>query len=300
MVREVNPVCDFFFGFMCTILSMDTVDSKLTLRTVHGIYIFGKDHTTETTLFNPWSKSVIPFPSLRKKIKAFKEETKGQSSSPWMPTDSTPPNPLKCPRKWAPGNVRTWWSNYIHRYSLIKTNRVNTLGTDPTKVNKISIIKPISQKACEKFGLSCSFCKQQAPHPLPPHSEWSSKDWDVEKAKAREHNSFVRFDTPMTNNPIHDSVDLIPFQGLTIQMNRLDKKAPGSTVMTNPPQTQETEGKTLKEDLPKLDPIMEEEKQAGQEIREHIEEAKYKLYMGQLSTEDSNLDMDKSDYPFLD
>ena len=82
----------------------------------------------------------------------------------------------------------------------------------------------------------------------------------------------------------------------------LDKKAQEIIMTTNPLLTQETAGKTLREDLLKLEPIMEEEKQADQEIREHIEEAKYKLYMGQLSTEDSNLDMDmdESDYPFLD
>ena len=39
----------------------------------------------------------------------------------------------------------------------------------------------------------------------------------------------------------------------------------------NPLLTQETEGKTLKEDLLKLEPITEEEKQAEQEITEHIE-----------------------------
>ena len=169
---------------------------------------------------------MIPFPSLSKKIKAFKEETKGQSSSPWMPTDSTPANPSMHPRKHATGKVRTWWSKCKHRYNQIKTNGVNTLGSDPTEVNKISIIKPIPQKACERFGLSCSFCKQQAPHTLPPHSDWSSKDWDREKARARKHNSFGRFvpPRPMMDSPTHDSVDLIPFQGLMIQTDGLDKK----------------------------------------------------------------------------
>ena len=275
MAREVHPVCNFFFGFMCTNLTTDTVDTELTLKMVQGIYLFRKYHTTETTIFTQWSKSVIPFPSLRKKIKAFKEETKGQSSSPWMPIDSTPPNPPKCPRKCAPGKVRTQSSNHNHQYKLIKTNGVNTLGTNPTEVNKISIIKPIPKKACERFGLPCPFCKQQAPHPLPPHSEWSSKDWDGERAKAKECNSFVRFDTPrpMMDNPTHDSVDLIPFQGLTIWMDTPDKKAPESAVTIYPLLTKETEGKTQKEDLPKLEPIMEEEKQAEQEIREHVEEA---------------------------
>ena len=99
MAREVNLVCDFFLGFMHTNLPMDTVDIELTLRTVQGIYIYRKDHTGETTIFTLWSKSVIPFSSLRKKIKAFKEDTRGQTTSPWMPSDSTPTNPSKCPRK---------------------------------------------------------------------------------------------------------------------------------------------------------------------------------------------------------
>ena len=99
MAREVNLVCDFFFGFMCANLSADTVDLELTLRIVQGIYIYRKDHTTETTIFTLWSKNVIPFPSLRKKIKAFQEDTRGQTTSPWMPLDSTPTNPPKCPRQ---------------------------------------------------------------------------------------------------------------------------------------------------------------------------------------------------------
>ena len=71
MAREINLVCAFFFGFMHTNLHVDTVNIKLTLRMVQGIYIYRKDYTAETTIFTPWSKSVIPFPSLRKKIKAL-------------------------------------------------------------------------------------------------------------------------------------------------------------------------------------------------------------------------------------
>ena len=41
-------------------------------------------------------------------------------------------------------------------------------------------------KACDRFSLSCSYCKQGAPHPLPQQSDWSSKDWDGTKAKAME------------------------------------------------------------------------------------------------------------------
>ena len=124
MAREVNLVCDFFFGFMHTNLPADTVDVELTLRMVQGIYIYRKDYTAETTIFTLWSKSVTPFPSLMKKIKAFKEDTRGQTTSPWMPSDSTPTNPPKHPRKHAPGKVRTWWSNHNHCFNLIKTNQL--------------------------------------------------------------------------------------------------------------------------------------------------------------------------------
>ena len=149
MAGDVNPVCDFFFSFMHTNLPTDRVDVELNLRIVQGIYIYRKDHTAETTIFTPWSKSVIPFPSLRKKIKVFKKDTGGQMTSPWTPSDSTPTNPPKHPRKHAPSKVRTWWSNCSHHCNLIKSNQVNMLGTDPTETNKIRIIKPIPQKACE-------------------------------------------------------------------------------------------------------------------------------------------------------
>ena len=47
MEREINPVCDFIFGSIHMCLLMDTVDVELTIRLA------------------PWSKTVIPFPSLR-------------------------------------------------------------------------------------------------------------------------------------------------------------------------------------------------------------------------------------------
>ena len=105
------------------------------------------------------------------------------------------------------------------------------------------------------------------------------------------------------NNPAHDSVDSIPFHGLTIRTDRLDEKAPEIPTTLNPLLEQGTEGTSPKEGQPKVDPkAEEEEKQVEQEIRKHIEEAKYKLYKGQLSTEYSDLDMDRDelDYPLLD
>ena len=158
MVREINPVCDFF-GFMHTNFTSDTVDVELTIRTVQGIYTYWKDHTAEAAIFTPWSRSVIAFPSLRKKIKAFKEDSRGQKTLTWTPQISTPTKPPQNPRKQASGKVRTQWSNQNHHFNPIKTNRFNMLGTNPMEVNKISIIKPTPQKTCECFGATCSFCR---------------------------------------------------------------------------------------------------------------------------------------------
>ena len=149
MVREINPVCDFFFVFMHTNLPADTVDIELTLRMVQGSYIYCKDHTMETTIFTPWSKNIIPFPSLRKKIKAFKEDSKGQMTLTWIPSDSTPRNPPKISRKCTPGKVRTQWSNHNHHFNPIMINQIDTLGTNSTNTSNIKIIKPIPQKVCE-------------------------------------------------------------------------------------------------------------------------------------------------------
>ena len=151
----------------------------------------------EATIFTPWGKSVIPFPSLRKKIKAFKEDSSRQMTLTWnnnmMPQSPTPSKPSKSPRKCAPGKTRTQWSKHIHCFNPIKTSRFDTLGTGSTDINKINIIQPTPQKACEHFGATCSFCRQQAPYLLLVQLDWSSKDWDDNKAKAREQKSLISF-----------------------------------------------------------------------------------------------------------
>ena len=43
---------------------------------------------------------------------------------------------------------------------------------------------PLPVKVCDKFGESCSFCKQGTPHPSPQVSDWSDEDWDGTQAKA--------------------------------------------------------------------------------------------------------------------
>ena len=109
---------------------------------------------------------------------------------------STPPKIPRNSRKHAICKIRTNWSNRNHRFNPIKTNRYNTMDTKMMDMNKIDIIKPPSRKASECFGLTCSYCRQDAPYPSPIHSDWSSKDWDGDKAKTREQKPLVDFETP--------------------------------------------------------------------------------------------------------
>ena len=62
MAREISPMCDFIFGSIRTSLLIDMVDMDLTIHTVEGIYTYRKNHTAQSTIFTPWSKSVIPAP----------------------------------------------------------------------------------------------------------------------------------------------------------------------------------------------------------------------------------------------
>ena len=39
----------------------------------------------------------------------------------------------------------------------------------------------------------CTYCVQNAPHPSPAPSDWSSEDWDGGKVKAREQRSLIDF-----------------------------------------------------------------------------------------------------------
>ena len=120
MAREISPICNFIFRSIHTRLLTDTVDVKLTIHMVKGIYMYRKGHIAESMVFSPWNRTVIPFPSLCKKIKAFQDENR--QTSAWnkghaMSYFSTEPQP-KC--RHTLGKTRTRWSNQRNRFNLIK------------------------------------------------------------------------------------------------------------------------------------------------------------------------------------
>ena len=188
MAREISLVCDFIFRSICTSLPTDTVDMELTIRTVKGIYTYRKDHTAESMVFSPWSRTMIPFPLLCRKIQAFQNES--IQATVWdnnnaMPYFSAPPKPKHNPRKHAPGKTRTRWSNQRHRFNPIKMDRYNTCDSNSSDWNKLDIIQP-TLRLCNRSPKDCTFCMCNTSHPSPAPSDWSSEDWDGDKAKVRE------------------------------------------------------------------------------------------------------------------
>ena len=127
-------------------------------------------------IFTPRSKKVTPFSSLKRKIQAYQDYMKSAMVLPWNNCNtfhfSAPPMTQNNPRKRVSGNIRARWSNES-RYNPMKTKRPNTPEMTMTKLDNIDIDKKtlLPVKICDSYGLSCLFCKQGTPHPLPQESD---------------------------------------------------------------------------------------------------------------------------------
>ena len=90
-------------------------------------------------------------------------------------------------------------------------------------LDRVDIKVVIPRKTCNSFRLSCSYCEQGAPHPSSQESDWSSKDWDGTKAKAREQNkSLIDFNDPKPQTNMEQTTDIneVAFSKLQIRSDR--------------------------------------------------------------------------------
>ena len=212
---------------------------------------------------------------------------------------STPPKMPRNSRKCAIGKIRTRWSNRNQRFNPIKTNRYKTMDTKMTDMNKIDIIKPTARRVCECFGLTCSYCRQDTPHPCPIYSDWSSKDWDGDKTKARDKKSLIDFETPkqkMDTEKVTD-IDEVPFHKLNLGQDEQKEGEPlevTESLVLSPSDSANMEGTTKDE----------EEGLMKVEVRLQREEEKFemydKIYVGLLSKEEtSNMETDELMYSYF-
>ena len=67
MACDLEPTCNFLFGyFLCTLLE-DMIDADITMHMLKGIHTFRKEINMQISRCSPWDMEVKPFPSLRKK-----------------------------------------------------------------------------------------------------------------------------------------------------------------------------------------------------------------------------------------
>ena len=141
MAREISSICNFIFGSVWSGLLMDTVDIEVTVRTVKGIYTYRRDHMAKFTVFSPWSRTIMPFPSLSRKIQAFQDNNKLTSvwnkghAAPCFPTQAQPE------QRHTLGKTRIRWSNWRHRFNHIKTELYNMQDQETIDFRKIDVIK---------------------------------------------------------------------------------------------------------------------------------------------------------------
>ena len=185
-------------------------------------------------------------------------------------------------------------------------------------MNKLNIIQPTPKRLCTRSLKDCTYCKYDAPHPSLAPSDWSSEDWDSDKAKAREQRSCINF--KLLGNQIQDKIqdtiqdttqdisqdkqekDLI--NGLENLMLEQDKTTPSMTdTLIPPPDTSEEKCKV---EGTKDDDKIPMYNMTKQQQRLQCEEEKYRIYMSTFSYEgdDSDLDLETDSnvtaYPLLE
>ena len=71
MASQINPICDFSFGFLYCDLPEDTIGIDLKIRTIQGINTYKEDSDSRTNKFRPWGLHVTPFKPLKEKMVKF-------------------------------------------------------------------------------------------------------------------------------------------------------------------------------------------------------------------------------------
>ena len=165
------------------------------------------------------------------------------------------------------------------------------------------------------------YCKYDAPHPSTPPSDWSSKDWNGDKAKTREQCSLLDFDKleqqlkqtlqnsalntllETLHNKMPDEKLMEDFRVMTLKEGKNGPDLPDKQTDKSESLDDSKKKKEGRHKSPPLEFVMTEQEKKMQE-----EEEKYNIYMSTFGYEGDDLDLDsKTDtdseghaYPFLD
>ena len=182
----------------------------------------------------------------------------------------------------------------------MKTKRPNTLETSVTQIDMTDTDKmkaPPSVKVCKRFGPSCQFWKQSVLHPSPQESDCLDEDWSRglinTQKQTGETNLLSDWDLPkpQSNPDSQPEVVKINMDKLSLEHDNPQEEHMQVTDSLIPPPTMDKEEKTTTQE------------KTDAETRYQQEEEKYKLqqkiYVGQLSDEESNTSLDYSGYSYF-
>ena len=174
-----------------------------------------------------------------------------------------------------------------------------------TNMDTIDIDKkvPLPVKVCDRFGLSCSFCKQGAHHHSPLQSDWSDEDWNGTQTKAQketgETNLLSDWDLPKSQSEPNSKpeVDKLNIDKLHLEQdNPKEEWIEITDSLILPPTTSEEEEKATIEEI--TDEMMEAEKKYQQEEEKYM--LQENIYIGQLSKEEeSSTGLEYSGYSYF-
>ena len=190
-----------------------------------------------------------------------------------------------------------------------------------TDWRKVDIIQPTPKWLCTRIHKGCSYCKYDALHPQNTPSNWSSEDWDGNKAKTREQCPLLDFNflekqiKKTLQDPIQDiSLDLTDSDNkiekdLMKDMQALTLKGDMDTqTVTDVQETNTEEPNNNNQTTEEGNSLVPPYEMSEQELWLQKEEVKYNTYISAIGYEGDDSDLEtKMDtnsegqaYPFLD
>ena len=167
---------------------------------------------------------------------------------------------------------------------------------DTIDFNKIDFIKPTPKQLCTRTHGECTYCQFDALHPSATPSDWSSEDWDSNKAKAREQCVLLDFKMleKQIQKTLQDRAQDIP-QDMTLDITKdkqetdlvngiqdlmLESQSDAQNLTDLPaPHHNVPEVKGKGEDETSRPTMTQMYEMTDQKIQLQIEEEKYGIYM---------------------
>ena len=99
MACILNLECNFLHRYFRCLLTIETMEVKVKVKTMRGIHTFRRGCTTQVISCNPWSTRLHPYPSLIRKMKTYLELEGKLGTQPQLHTSTYLPDKSSLPQK---------------------------------------------------------------------------------------------------------------------------------------------------------------------------------------------------------